>query len=75
MAMSTRWIHISGAVDAQRLSHLKAGFPHRVEVRHRILRHVTDAGAANGPHPARVGCGDVGTVENDPAAGDSPARR
>ena len=66
---------ITEIVRAQRLSDLESRLPHRVEVGRRILRHVTDAGAADGAHAARIRCGDVETVEKNSAAGDPATRR
>src|SRR5947209_18556459 len=62
-------------VGAQCLSYLKADPPHRVEVAHRILWHVTDPTAPNGPQLASGGGGEVDAVELDAACGDMAAGR
>jgi hypothetical protein len=62
-------------VCTQRFSYLKADPPHRVQVGHRILWHVADPTAPDGPELTPGGGGEVDAVELDATRGDAPARR
>lgn len=58
-------------VGPQCLPDLKADLPNRVEIGHRVLGNVADLAAPNGAHHAPVRRGDVTSVENDAASGNS----
>ena len=62
-------------VDPQCLSYLKADPPHRVEVAHRILWHVTDPAAPMARSCRRVAGGEVEAIELDAACSDAAAGR
>ena len=62
-------------VGAQRLTHLEADGPHRVEIGHGILRDHPDLTAAQPPHAALGNTGDVLVPEQDAAPGHAPGSR
>ena len=62
-------------VGAQCFSDLEAHLPYRVQIGHRVLRHVADTGASDGPELAPVSGRELNAVKVDAAGRDSSAGR
>ncbi len=62
-------------VRAQRFSHLETNSPDRVQVGHRILRHITDPAAPDSAELPSTSAGEIDAVEFDAARRDSATGR
>ena len=66
---------VRDVVDLEGLGDLVADPHQRVEVRHRVLWHQTDAGTADAPHLPLAEGEQVAAVEHDPAGGNAAVGR